>query len=210
VTVAERRSGAADPQRLEELWAGDFGRAYVARNANAGASRGPFWADLLDRHPAQRIVEVGCNTGANLEWIARMVDPRGVFGIDVSQDAVVALRDRIPTINAVCGLARDLPFRDAFFDLSFTTGVLIHQPDESLIDVMAEIVRVSRRYILAGEYFAEAQVELPYRGESGALFKRDYGRIYADTFPALRLVDNGFLGRDKGWDDVTWWLFEKG
>jgi pseudaminic acid biosynthesis-associated methylase len=208
--MTERRPGASDAERLERLWAGGFGRRYAARNADAGASRGRFWADLLPRHRARRILEVGCNTGANLEWIAGLVDPSGVFGIDVSQDAVVALRHRIPTINAVCGVARDLPFRDAFFDLSFTTGVLIHQPDESLIQVMTEIVRVSRRYVLAGEYFAEAPVHVPYRGESGALFKRDYGRLYADTFPALRLVEHGFLGRDQGWDDVTWWLFERG
>ena len=36
------------------------------------------------------------------------------------------------------GVARDLPFRDDFFDLTFTCGVLIHQPKESLREVMAE------------------------------------------------------------------------
>jgi hypothetical protein len=25
----------------------------------------------------------------------------------------------------------------------------------------------------------------------------------------LTLRDSGFLGRDEGWDDVTWWLFER-
>ena len=28
-------------------------------------------------------------------------------------------------------------------------------------------------------------------------------------FPELRLVKRGFLGKDAGWDDVTWWLFER-
>jgi hypothetical protein len=107
------------------------------------------------------------------------------------------------------GLARDLPFRDAWFDLAFTTGVLIHQPEASVHNVMTEIVRVSRRYVLCGEYYAPQVVEVAYRGQSRALFKRDYGRLYVENFPSLRLVDEGFLGRDDGWDEINWWLFEK-
>jgi hypothetical protein len=75
---------------------------------------------------------------------------------------------------------------------------------------MSEIVRCSRRYVLCGEYYDSEEVEVPYRGESGALFRRDYGRLYERGFPELRLVDKGFLSRDQGtWDDVTWWVFEK-
>ena len=74
---------------------------------------------------------------------------------------------------------------------------------------MAEIVRCSRRYVLCGEYFAEETTEVPYRGQDGALFKRDYGALYQELFPELALVEQGFLGRDEGWDDVTWWLFER-
>ena len=104
---------------------------------------------------------------------------------------------------------RELPFRDRWFDLVFTMGVLIHQPESTLPLVMAEIVRCSRRYVLCGEYFAEQTIEVPYRNQSGALFKRNYGRIYQELFPELRLIQRGFLGRDEGWDDVTHWMFEK-
>ncbi len=75
--------------------------------------------------------------------------------------------------------------------LAFTTGVLIHQPESTLPLVMAELVRVSRRYVLCGEYFAPETVEVPYRGVSGALFKRDYGGLYRELFPELRLIDEG-------------------
>jgi len=75
--------------------------------------------------------------------------------------------------------------------------------------VMSEVVRVTRRYVLAGEYYAPETVEVPYRGLQGALFKRDYGKLYAELFPGLALVDNGFLDSEAGFDDVTWWLFEK-
>jgi hypothetical protein len=74
---------------------------------------------------------------------------------------------------------------------------------------MSEIVRCSNKYVLCGEYFADEVTEVPYRGETGALFKRDYGAYYLELFPNLRLVKEGFLGKEHGWDDVTWWLFER-
>ena len=195
--------------RLEQLWTGSFGDAYSERNAEAGPGRGAFWESLLTAHPVQRVLEVGCNVGANLRWIVDHVVPADTFGVDVNQDALGALRQRLPEVNAITGRGRDLPFRDRWFDLSFTTGVLIHQPDSTLPLVMNEIVRVSRMYILCGEYFAAETTEVPYRGHSGALFKRDYGRLYQELFPELVLLEEGFLGQDQGWDDVTWWLFER-
>lgn len=199
----------SEASRLEGLWAGDFGDAYSDRNAAAGAGRQPFWEMLLQKYPVRRVLEVGCNMGANLQWVEPLVEPGGTFGIDVNYEALARLHERLPRVNAITALARELPYRDRWFDLSFTTGVLIHQPDATLPLVMAEVVRASRRYVLCGEYYAEETTEISYRGESGILFKRAYGRLYLELFPELRLIDQGFLGQAEGWDDVTWWLFEK-
>lgn len=195
--------------RLEELWRGDFGNAYTERNARAAEGRGPFWKELLTAFPCERVLEVGCNLGANLRWIVESVPPRGVFGIDVNEGALASLRTDVPGINPVWSKARELPFRDGYFDLVFTCGVLIHQPPDALPDVMAEIVRCSRRYVFAAEYFAETLTEVPYRGQTGALYKADFGGIYQKRYPFLKLLRKGFKGRDEGWDDVTTWLFEK-
>ena len=105
--------------------------------------------------------------------------------------------------------AFDLQALSAVGASEFTTGVLIHQPPESLPIVLSEIVRCSKRYVLCGEYFAEEPTELPYRGVSGALFKRNFGQLYLDLFPTLQLIETGTLDRSAGWDDVTWWLFER-
>ncbi len=198
-----------DASRLEHLWAGSFGDAYSERNAEAGIGRGVFWDRILAKYPARRVLEVGCNAGANLQWIVKHVSQTDTFGIDLNQEALGRLRERLPAVNAITGPGRELPFRDHWFDLSFTTGVLIHQPESTLPLVMSEIVRVSRRYVLCGEYFAAETSEVPYRGQDGALFKRDYGRLYQELFPELDLVEQGFLGQADGWDDVTWWLFER-
>ncbi len=199
----------AESKRLEELWSGEFGDDYTERNRAAGAARASFWEMIFSQLQIRNVLEVGCNLGANLEWIAANMLTQQVYGVDINVKALEELRRRLPRVNALWTPARELPFRDRWFDLVFTMGVLIHQPESTLPLVMAEMVRCSRRYILCGEYFAEQTTEVPYRGQSGALFKRNYGRLFQELFPELVLRHQGFLGRDQGWDDVTYWLFEK-
>ena len=197
--------------RLEDLWAGGFGDDYVERNSAAGRGRRKFWAEQIERLSPRSVLEVGCNVGGNLRWIAEALEPERVSGVDLNERALALLRERLPGVDARLARARELPFEDYSFDLVFTIGVLIHQPSDQLEDVMREIVRCSRRFVLCGEYHDEDEVEVPYRGERGALFRRDYGGLYLSLAPELKLVDQGFLPRDgrSGWDDVTWWVFEK-
>jgi spore coat polysaccharide biosynthesis protein SpsF len=199
----------SEAKRLEQLWNGEFGDAYVERNRAASQHRAPFWRSLLTEFPARTALEVGCNIGANLIWVAEVLPPREVYGVDINEKALQQLRASVPTVNALWGRARELPFRDGWFDLAFTMGVLIHQPPEVLPLVMGEIVRCSRRWVLCGEYYSEEPTEVPYRGQSGALFKRDFGGMYQALFPELVLRKRGLLSRDEGWDDVTYWVFEK-
>lgn len=206
--MADRPTSEAE--RLEGLWSGEFGDAYVDRNLGADEGRRDFWVELLERTEPANALEVGCNTGANLRWVAEALGTDNAAGVDVNDKALELLRDRVPGADVRLASGRELPFASASFDLAFTMGVLIHQPSDQLGAVMAEIVRCSRRYVLCGEYYGEEEEEVPYRGETGALFRRDYGDLYQRDFPELELVDQGFLSRDQGtWDDVTWWLFEK-
>ncbi|MHB8621521.1 MAG: pseudaminic acid biosynthesis-associated methylase [Chloroflexota bacterium] len=202
-------SGHSEAGRLEGLWGGEFGDAYIERNERAGENRGSFWRATLQEFPCRRALEVGCNIGANLRWISTGDRVIQAYGVDVNQKALVKLQATYPKVITLRANARELPFRDGFFDLVFTMGVLIHQPAITLPLVMGEIVRCSRRFVLCGEYYAPDEVEVPYRGQTGALFKRDYGRLYQDLFPDLTLQKHGFLGRDEGWDDMTYWMFEK-
>ena len=206
-----RETTDSDPEtrRLEALWSGEFGDAYVERNRGAGLNRGRFWQSILSEFPSRRILEVGCNLGCNLRWIAEMVPPTDVFGIDVNEKALKELHTTLPSINVVRSLARRLPFRNCGFDLVITMGLLMHQPENTLSLVMAEIVRCSWRYVFCGEYYAEDPTEVPYRGQRNALIKRDFGRIYQELFPGLQLRKQGFLSREQGWDNVTYWVFEK-
>jgi pseudaminic acid biosynthesis-associated methylase len=198
---------SSEAERLERLWSSGFGDAYVDRNREEGEERGVFWSWLLDAYPPATVLELGCNVGGNLRFIAQRVAARNVYGVDVNEKALREVRAL--DVNAIWAPARDLPFQDQRFELVFTAGVLIHQPEQTLPLVMSEVVRVSRRHVLAIEYTGDTAIEVPYRGEHGALFKRDYGRLYGELFPELDPVDSGLLSRDEGWDDATWWLFQK-
>jgi len=192
--------------RLERLWSGQFGDEYTDRNILSGDGRGPFWSRMMSDFPAASVLEVGCNVGANIRWLT---PGRRVVGVDVNQHALAELQARFPDVTAVRATGRHLPFIDGSFDLVFTAGVLIHQAPDSLSDVMGEIVRCSRRYVLCAEYYSAEPVEIAYRGQTGALFKRDFGELYRRLFPMLALRSQGFLARAEGWDDVTYWMFER-
>ncbi len=203
-------SASESAKRLEELWAGDFGDAYVERNLSADNGRGEFWQGQLGRLNPASVLEVGCNVGANLRWIAEDPGVKRVAGVDVNRQALEVVRGKLPDADLRFATAKELPFEDGEFELAFTTGVLIHQPPDHLDQVMSEIVRCASRYVICGEYYAETLTEIPYRGQSGALFKLDFGARYQELFPELNLIDQGFLARADGvWDDVTYWVFEK-
>jgi len=196
--------------RLEELWAGEFGGAYADRNRVLDERRAAFWTGLLERYPIRSVLEVGCGQGGNLAPIARVLAPADVWGVDLNLMALARAREHAPGINVVTARGRHLPFRDGLVDLAFTVGVLIHQPDESMPDVMAELVRCSGRYVLWAEYHAPTSEAVPYHGQEGALFRRDYGALYAQQHPELSVVEEGFLDKDEGFDRVTWQLLERG
>lgn len=200
-----------DRTPLESLWAGDFGDAYVDRNSDAARGRRDFWERLVRELGVTSALEVGCNIGANLQWLAELLGPERCAGVDVNEKALRRLGERVPGVDARLASARELPFADGSFDLVFTTGVLIHVPAADLDGIMREVARCSRRHVLCGEYFAEQETEVFYRGQEGALFKRPYGAEYERVHPELELVEEGFLPRGDGsWDDITYWVFRKG
>jgi pseudaminic acid biosynthesis-associated methylase len=191
-------------ERIEQLWAGDFGNAYLERNLDAAAGRGPFWDGIASRFPARSVLEVGCTQGDNLVHLARHLPPQRIWGVDINPVVLDSLRQHVPGVHPVLGVARRLPFPDDSFDLVVTVGLLIHIPDDALVQVMGELIRVSRQWVLSGEYHADEPTEIVYRGQEGVLFKRDYAALYEEHFPAVSVVESGYLTRDDGYDRVTY------
>jgi hypothetical protein len=82
----------------------------------------------------------------------------------------------------------DLPFQSGWFDLVFTSGVLIHTAPKDIQDFMSELHRVSRSFIWGFEYYSPTYTEVPYRGNTDLLWKTDFCALYLKEFPDLELV----------------------
>ena len=191
-----------------DLWRSEFGRAYTDRNDQERPERVGAWRRLLDGLEPIRVCEVGCNVGWNLEYLRRL-GVTELYGIEPQPHAVERARWRGPEFNVMHGTAFDLPFRDGWFDLAFTSGVLIHISPETLGAALDEIYRVSRTWIVALEYDAPVEHQVAYRGHEAALWKRDHGAQWRARFPMLRELRRIELGAADGYDNCTAHLFEK-
>jgi SAM-dependent methyltransferase len=90
----------------------------------------------------QRVLDVGCGTGALTTVLAEIVGPEQVAAADPSEPLVEECRARVPGADARVAAAEALPFADASFDRVLAQLVFhfVHDPARSA----AEMVRVSR------------------------------------------------------------------
>ena len=196
--------------RQLETWENKFGNEYTDRNVIEWRSRLEAFKEVLSGLPVQSILEVGCNRGHNLIALTEMLPTDSqVVGIEPNQYAREIARAASAKIGVLNGNVYDLPFKEGYFDVVFTAGVLIHIPPSNLRKAISEIYRVSRRYILAIEYFSEEEEVVNYRGHTDLLWKRNFPEIYQQTFDDLKLIRSGYWANEKGFFRSHWWLFEK-
>jgi pseudaminic acid biosynthesis-associated methylase len=191
-------------------WQGELGSSYTERNVIDPDLRIPAFREMLaGLSGLNRILEVGCNRGHNLIALRTILgESTELVGIEPNLDALKLARES-GRFEVLRGDTRDLLFRSGAFDLVFTAGVLIHIPQSTLAASMAEIARVSARYVLAIEYFAADETEVPYRGGQDLLWKRDFLACYQAAVPHLTLVRSGYWGKEDGFDRCHWWLLQK-
>lgn len=192
------------------VWKGDFGDAYTDRVCKDWRTRLPAFQHMLDGLPIKRVLEVGCNRGHNLVALVEVLgEDSDVVGIEPNQYALELARASSVKVGVLHGHSFDIPFKDEYFDLVFTAGVLIHISLADLPATLAEIYRVSKRYILTIEYFAEEETVIHYHGHDNLLWKRNFLKHFQTQFPDLVLIHSGYWGREDGFDRTNWWLFEK-
>jgi pseudaminic acid biosynthesis-associated methylase len=198
----------------EAFWAGQFGNEYIERNKGdplIGSNIAMFSAALAKTSGVKSLVEFGSNIGLNLRAIRQLLPNVELDAIEINARAVEQLKawGGVQTIHHTS----ILDFKPArTWDLALIKGVLIHINPDYLPQVYESLFKASSRFILVMEYYNPTPVEIPYRGHSGKLFKRDFAGEMLDNYPSLRVVDYGFVWRRDPvfpQDDPTWFLLEK-
>jgi pseudaminic acid biosynthesis-associated methylase len=196
----------------EAFWAGTFGDNYIGRNRGDQflAPNLALFSRILKRtEGVQSVIELGANIGMNLKAVRALRPGAACTGVEINDKAVQEMR-RIPGVKAVQGSLFE--YKATPHDLAFTKGVLIHLNPDLLPLAYDRLARASRRYVAIIEYYNPSPVEVPYRGHSERLFKRDFAGEFMVRHNAFRLIDYGFVyRRDPVFpqDDLTWFLMER-
>lgn len=186
--------------RQSSIWQSDFGRDYTDRNTlseeevnETGLRRYGKRRDELIKEWLKpvakdaRFLEIGSNIGLMLRAL-QGAGFTSLSGIEMQRYCVEKSKTTVSDVDIIQATAYDIPFKDGFFDVVFTNNVLIHIPPDKLPSVFDEMYRVSKKYIWGFEYFAPQVTEIPYRGQRDLLWKADYGRMFCERFPDLRVV----------------------
>lgn len=180
-------------------WSSEFGDEYTDRNPltrdqmnklyedNYGITRIEMNGDFLDgMDRCIRILEVGCNVGVQLD-ILKTMGFENLYGIEISRYAIETSKKLNDGIDIIEGNALDIPFKDNWFDLVFTSGVLIHISPDNIVQALQEISRCSSRYIWGFEYYADVYTNINYHGDGELLWKANFPRLYLQNVCGLEL-----------------------
>ena len=198
----------------QEFWANRYAGDYIKKNSSFDQKTGvEGWSIMLRKAEGiNSILECGSNIGRNIGFLNDLLPQASKSIIEISVPAYEFVTKHYNIDRSFNGPIVSSDFEPESFDLTFTCGVLIHIHPDDLLANMQKMYTYSRKYILIGEYFNRTPVMLEYQGEQNKLFKSDFGKTFLENFN-VRLVDHGFLWGhlydSGGFDDITWWLFEK-
>ena len=99
-------------------------------------------ADLAAVRAGQRVLDVGCGTGALTGELVGRLGPEAVAAVDPSEPFVAATRARHPGVNVQQAPAERLPFADKSFDAALAQLVVHFMSDP--ITGLTEMGRVTR------------------------------------------------------------------
>jgi pseudaminic acid biosynthesis-associated methylase len=204
-----------------KVWAGDFGREYTDRNSLSlqemeelykrryGIARTGMNSRFIDNFARNiRILEVGSNIGNQLLCLQK-AGFKNLYGIELQSYAVELSKSRTKGINIIQGSAFDIPFKDEFFDLVFTSGTLIHIAPKDINMVLNEICRCTRHYLWCFEYYSDEYTRIEYRSHADLLWKTDFSKLFLEHSSKLRLIKEQHFKYPDNYNIDTMFLLEK-
>jgi len=159
---------------------------------------GPVLCGMANLSPGQRVLDVGCGTGALTLAAAERVAPGTVVGLDSSAEMLAVARRKPTPVEWRDGRAEALPFADASFDAVLSQFAMMFFDDQiRALREMKRVLRPSGRLVVA---VWDAIERSPGYAVLAPLLDRLFGRGVGDAFRApfalgdqdrLRLLCNG-------------------
>lgn len=169
---------AMSREQCQAFWTGQSGDStnapttYAAKETGVVDFLAGFWGPEVTT--SDRVLEVGCNAGANLERL-RQLGYSELQGIEINPQAIATLNETFPELAEAAAI-RNATIEEGLagmeadsVDVVFSMAVLIHLHPTS-VEVFDELVRVSRRFVCV--------IELEQASNS-YVFPRDYRRVFS-------------------------------
>ena len=200
----------------QEFWKGDFGNEYTERNVGLEENNYEMFYkiflpdySIINYHDIKSIIEFGAGSGQNIKALKRIFPDAKYTAVEINESAC----EELSKIDNLIVWNQDInrPIIQNKYDLVLTKGVLIHIPPDRIQETYRRVYKASQKYILICEYYNPVEVEIPYRGNAGKLWKRPDAENMMKMFSDLSIVDYGFVSKlDKyKQDDITWFLLQK-
>lgn len=184
------------------------GDAYFQRNTHTPR---PDVLGFFARHirPGQRVLEIGCASGHNVQWLAEHTGCQG-FGVDPSSAAINA--GRRPGLQLEVGTADAVPFAEPFDMVIY--GFCLYLVDRPLLHrTVAEGDRLVKEGGQLGiwDFDVDAPAKRAYHHVPGMWsYKMDYSRLWLAD-PAYSLIDKMPVPHEGNHPDtrIGLWLLRK-
>ncbi len=173
----------------QKVWENDFGKKYTLRSTSYSnwvkvykerfnLTKEQINSNFLKKIPkSSKILEVGCNIGNQLKCLYKM-GYKNLYGVDVQKRCIIEIKNKKKFIKSFVASAYNLPFDDNYFDLVFTSNVLIHIPPKKLNSAVDEIIRTSSKWIWGFEYYSKKYKKVIYRNHDNLLWKGDFSKFF--------------------------------
>lgn len=112
-------------QTIQKYYESRYGSGDLGMSSRTPKSFKPF-LDLLGVNSQSNLLDVGCGSGALLEYMGKA---DSISGIDLSENAIRIARLNQPEANYCVGDMQNLPYRSSSFDKVTNIGSLEHVPE---------------------------------------------------------------------------------
>ena len=102
---------------------------YERRIGRYGGELARALIGVVDVRAGQRVLDVGCGSGAMTEPLAALLGPKSIAAIDPAEEDVERCRARVPGADVRVGVAEQLPFPADDFDAVLSQLVVSHMSD---------------------------------------------------------------------------------